>query len=92
MTTERGTTYAFDTRADAAPTVTRYPAPGAPTCPGDLRPLRLLSRQSPRATRGADYSILLGDRMLLVTEPIEPNAEYSARMTSPVTAIDRRDP
>lgn len=64
---------------------------GGNQTPHDRHRLRLFSWQSHRAARGADPALLLGDRLVLVMEPLSPGAEYSVHITSPVTAIQELD-
>jgi len=90
VTTETGSTYTFRIAPDGRQTVTRTPAGDAEPLRRDHDELVVHARAGPRATGGLDRTILLGDRMTLVLEPLADGAEFTVRLTSAVTAIVRR--
>jgi hypothetical protein len=94
ITTETGTRYVLDLPPDGAAHVSRIPSP---TDVGDgvhrgLEGVLLISWECHRATIGADPAVLLGDRLVLVMEPLSPGAELSIRITSAVTRIEQLQP
>ena len=85
VTTESGAAYDLDLRGDGTSRVSRQGGPGDGGRPVDWRLLHVWMSQ--RALRGEDRSLLLGDRMVLVTEPVTPGASYSAIVSTPVPSI-----
>jgi len=85
VTTASGAAYDLDLRGDGTSRVSRQGGPGDDGRPVDWRLLHVWMSQ--RAMRGEDRSLLLGDRMVLVMEPVTPGASYSVIVSTPVTRI-----
>lgn len=85
VTTESGAAYDLDLRGDGTSRVSRQGGPGDDGRPMHWRLLHVWMSQ--RAMRGEDRSLLLGDRMVLVMEPVAPGASYSVIVSAPVTRI-----